>query len=263
MATDPYAAPKARVEDVRAGATEGEFIAGGQAVAANHGWEWITRGWGLFKEQPGMWILILVVWLVIVIAIALTPYIGGLVGNVLFPVFAGGIMLGCRELDRGGALAFGHLFAGFGANFGKLAAVGLYYFVVLVVVALAAGRIAGLDDRTALGLFTGIVPVPADTVPDLRYLLAVLIVFAVMLPVLMSIWFAPALIVFHDGRLGETLKASFSACLKNIVPFLLYGAILLVFMFAASLPILLGWLVLGPTMFASVYASYKDIHYAD
>jgi uncharacterized membrane protein len=56
------------------------------------------------------------------------------------------------------------------------------------------------------------------------------------------------------------MKQSFSGCLKNIVPFLLYGAILLVLSVLASLPLLLGWLVLGPVLAASLYTGYRDIY---
>ena len=58
----------------------------------------------------------------------------------------------------------------------------------------------------------------------------------------------------------ESMKQSFSGCLKNIVPFLVYGVVFLVLGVLASLPIFLGWLVLGPMLSASVYTSYKDIY---
>jgi uncharacterized membrane protein len=48
--------------------------------------------------------------------------------------------------------------------------------------------------------------------------------------------------------------------LKNILPFLVYGILYLIFAFVASIPLLLGWLVLGPVLIASVYFSYTDIY---
>jgi uncharacterized membrane protein len=76
----------------------------------------------------------------------------------------------------------------------------------------------------------------------------------------MATWFAPALVVFHGMGAGAAMKASFLGCLKNILPFLLYGVVLFVFSILASLPLLLGWLVLGPVLAASVYTSYRDIY---
>jgi uncharacterized membrane protein len=57
------------------------------------------------------------------------------------------------------------------------------------------------------------------------------------------------------------MKASFVACLRNIVPFLVYGVILFVLAIVASIPFGLGWLVLGPVMAASLYAGYRDIFF--
>jgi uncharacterized membrane protein len=53
--------------------------------------------------------------------------------------------------------------------------------------------------------------------------------------------------------------ASFRACLANIVPFLVYGLIGLVACVLATIPILLGWLILMPVLIVSIYTSYRDI----
>ena len=84
---------------------------------------------------------------------------------------------------------------------------------------------------------------------------------ALMLPLFMAIWFAPLLVVFHEHGALEAMKASFTGCLRNIVPFLVYGVIGFVLMVLASVPVLLGWLVLGPVMVASIYTAYRDIYF--
>jgi hypothetical protein len=43
------------------------------------------------------------------------------------------------------------------------------------------------------------------------------------LPIVMAIWFAPALVVFNAMQPVDALKASFHACLKNTLVFLVYG----------------------------------------
>jgi uncharacterized membrane protein len=58
----------------------------------------------------------------------------------------------------------------------------------------------------------------------------------------------------------EAIKESFMGCLKNILPFLVYSIVLVVLGVVASIPLGLGWLVLGPTLVGSVYASYRDIY---
>jgi len=97
MATDPYAAPRARVADVPAGAPGGNFVAEGQAVAAGNGWQWIVDAWALFKRQPGMWIAIIVVFFVLFFLVSLVPFVGSLAAALLGPVFAAGSCAGARR----------------------------------------------------------------------------------------------------------------------------------------------------------------------
>jgi uncharacterized membrane protein len=84
--------------------------------------------------------------------------------------------------------------------------------------------------------------------------------FALLLPVIMGIWFAAPLVVFHDHGAVDAMKASFAGCLKNILPFLWYSVIFMLLAIVATLPLGLGWLVLGPVLAASIYTAYRDIY---
>jgi uncharacterized membrane protein len=57
----------------------------------------------------------------------------------------------------------------------------------------------------------------------------------------------------------ESMQVSFFACLKNIVAFQLYAIIILVLTVLAAMPYGLGLFVLVPTLFGSIYTSYRDI----
>jgi uncharacterized membrane protein len=265
MATDPYAAPRARVADVpaTAGAEEGTFIPEGQTVPAGHGWTWITEGWALFRRQPGAWVLIIVVFVVLSVVIAIVPFLGNIAGYVLGPVFAGGLMLGCHELARGGELRLGHLFEGFRDHLPRLAILGVAYLAMFLAIFVVAFAVAGAG--LGLGWIFGVGgddPLPAG-VGTMTILLAVLVALALMVPAVMAIWFAPALVVLNDFGVGDALAASFRVSLKNFVPFLVYGAIFLGLSILASIPLMLGWLALAPTTVATVYTAYRDIFYAE
>jgi uncharacterized membrane protein len=262
MATDPYAAPRARVADVPpTGGPDAAFIPEGRAVRAGRGWTWFTDAWALFREQPGTWVLILVVFVAVSVVIGIVPVLGNLAGSLLGPIFAGGLMLGCHELARGGELQLGHLFAGFRDHLGRLALLGVAYLVMLLVALVVAFAVAGagLGLGWILGMGAG------DALPTgigmTSIFLAVLVALALMIPAAMAIWFAPALVVLNDLGVGEALKVSFLASLKNFVPFLVYGAVFLGLAIVASIPFMLGWLALGPTIVASVYTAYRDIFY--
>jgi uncharacterized membrane protein len=90
-------------------------------------------------------------------------------------------------------------------------------------------------------------------------LLAVLVIVALSLPLTMAMLFATPLIVLRDADIVSALKTSFFACLKNLLPFLVWSVAMIVLGFLATLPFLLGWLVLGPVMMVSLYMAYRDI----
>jgi uncharacterized membrane protein len=256
MTTNPYATPRAAVSD--APVPQGEYVPGGKSVPAANGWNWIAEGWTLFKAAPGLWIGMIVVFMVMYLAAMLVPIIGPVAQYLLMPVFMGGIAAGCRAIDDGSGLQFNHLFAGFQAKFGTLAAIGALYLAgfaaILGVVMLITG----------VGVFAvmagGAQDVAASGGAALSILLAVLIAMALSIPLMMAIWFAPALAMFHELGAVEAMKASFSGCLRNVVPFLVYGIVGFVLAIVATIPLMLGWLALGPVFAASVYTGYRDIY---
>src|SRR6476469_8954464 len=141
---NPYAAPSAHVADVS------QMIDGGQTVPAGNGWQWIADGFALFKMNPGIWILNLIILMVIFVALALIPFIGTLATYILFPILTGGLMLGCHALEHNEPLEVGHLFAGFPEKAGPLAVVGVLYLVGLVAIVLIASVFFGFGIFGAL-----------------------------------------------------------------------------------------------------------------
>jgi len=68
--------------------------------------------------------------------------------------------------------------------------------------------------------------------------------------------------VFRNMPPVDALKASITASLKNIMPFLVYGLIYIVAAIVASIPFGLGWVVLVPVLLLTAYVSYKDVFVA-
>ena len=232
------------------------YVPGGRSVIAERGWAWIAAGWDLFKKQAGMWIALTLVALVIFVVLSLIPFIGGIALTVLSPVFGAGVVIGCRAIEEGRALEIGHLFAGFKEKLAPLATVGAIYLGATIVIVLVVMLVSGVS---VFSIAAGGDPAAAPAA-ILAVLLAVLVILALMLPLFMAVWFAPALVVFQGKSAVDAMKESFSGCMRNIMPFLIYGVVMLVFSVLASVPLLLGWLVLGPVLAASLYTSYKDIY---
>ncbi len=228
----------------------------GRSVDAGRGWAWITEGFELFKKQAGLWIGIVVVLFVIMIVLAVIPILGAIATALLLPVFGGGLMLGCRSLQRDGTLEMGHLFAGFKEHtaslvtLGALAIVGWIIVVIPVVAIVGTGAFLGAasGDAAGVGAIGG------------TFLLGMLIALALSILVYMAFWFAPALVVLRGMAPVAAIKQSFSGCLRNIVPFLIYGVALFVLGILAAIPFGHGWLVLGPVVIASIYTAYRDVY---
>jgi uncharacterized membrane protein len=256
---NPYAAPKAAVADETLVLSD-DFVPGGLAQPASHGWDWIPAAWDLFKRQPGLWIGIWLLLIVMSFGVALIPFLGNFIFMLLWPVLMAGIAIGCRALDEGRELELGHLFAGFQQRTGTLFAVGGLYLAGVTLITLVVMLVVGAG---VFALMSGgeVDPNMATAMGGIGALLGVLIVLALMLPLVMAIWFAPALVVFHEMSALDSMKMSFAACLKNILPFLLYSVIFVGLAIVASLPLLLGWLVLGPVVSITVYTAYRDVFF--
>jgi len=229
-----------------------------RAVEAGRGLDWWTGAWSLFTRGAVNWIVMALILIVIIAAIGFVPLLGGLVISLLLPVFVGGWMLAARKVDGGGAVEIGDLFAGFRDRLAPLAVVGALALAASLLITLAVAMLGG---GAMLGMFAGgMHGSGAGMMAGLGAgMLALLVALVLSLAVTMALWFAPALVVLRGLAPVEAMKASVSACLKNAVPFLVYGALYIVAAVAASIPFGLGWIVLIPVTMLTVYASYEDI----
>lgn len=204
------------------------FNGASRRVDVDNVFDWFRQGWAIFLAKPGVWMAMTIILIVILSGLAIIPWFAELAACLLTPLLAAGLLLACRKVERNETLEISDLFAAFQSHSGGLVMLGVFYMLVML-----GGGLLG-------------------TLPSL--LLCMLIA--------LSIWFASALLVFNRLPPVDALKASCHACLKNFLVFLVYGLISLVLCFFAALPIGLGFLVLGPVLAGSVYASYRDIFIA-
>jgi uncharacterized membrane protein len=260
MADNPYAAPRTHVEDAPTSLPDGEFIPGGRAVPAGNGWRWIPDAWAFTGLQRGTFIGVFLLCALIAIVLGLIPILGSIISALIMPVIFGGFMLGCDALRRGGQLEVGHLFAGFRDHAAKLIALGGIYLAFFVAMVLVVVLIFG--STVGLLFFGGAQPTPEEMAGlVMTILLASLVMLALSLPMYMAMWFACPLIVLGQHDVAAALKSSFGACLKNILPFLVWSIAIFFLSIVASIPLALGWLLLGPVVMASIYLSYRDIYH--
>ncbi|MSP86677.1 MAG: hypothetical protein EXR42_04675 [Methylotenera sp.] len=223
-------------------------------VPAANAWAWVVSGFELFKAYPAMWIIILVIYLAIIIPISLIPVIGSIVSTLLAPVFAAGMMWGCKAIVHKQDLEINHLFEGLKKNTAQLITVGGIYMVSLLLVAVLV--VLSLDSGTIALLKAG-----KELSQEQASIAAVPILIAMLfiVPILMAYLYAPILVGLNNLTATQAMKLSFIACIKNMLPFLLYGLIFMGLLVAAIIPFGLGLLVAVPVMMTSLYASYVDV----
>ncbi|WP_291846949.1 BPSS1780 family membrane protein [Accumulibacter sp.] len=255
--SNPFQAPVARLQDYGVGSL-GSFIAGGRLVPASHGYYWLRSGWEMFRTAPGTWIGIALTFMAVVLIFGSIPLLNIAV-NLVIPVFIGGISIGCRAIEEGRGIRFAHLFAGFARQPGALLLVGLLYLLGLLVMAIIIGVIAALTGALAFGTAGR---AGGEETAIWTFVVSVLAMILVFTPLAMAVWLAPPLVVLHELSASQAIRASLRVALRNFPPFLLYGVLVLLAAVLASLPFLLGWLVLLPVLYASLYAAFRDLFFS-
>jgi hypothetical protein len=240
-------------------------------VAAARGVRWLGEGWQLFRAAPLAWLaLVFAYWLVITV-VSLVPYAGLAAAAVMVPAFSVGFMAAARAAERGAQVELGLLFDGFRQAPAPQLALGVAYFLCLAAVIAASS----LADGGALArmLVVGERPDPQD-IESGELATAAATAALLYAPVMMMFWFAPPLAAWHGAPPAKALFFSAAAFLMNWRAFVVYGAACLAATFVLSGAMLLGAaalrvspmalvtpvaLVLLPLLFASFYASYRDV----
>jgi len=227
------------------------------------GWRWLSEAFEIFKKSAGVWIAMFIVYLVLMIAGSLVPFSNLLLG-FFGPIFSAGFMVACYQSDFHADAKFANMFAGFKQQTGNLMLLGLLYVIFTVLLFVILGLFVYITaGEDVLSVFTAMAFDEAEPDEILTLIPSLLLLIPVSLliwtPLIMAYWFAPALVVLNKQNPWTALRLSFTGCLKNILPFFLYSIVLIVFAVLASIPVGLGWLVLGPVMIIAIYTAYKAI----
>jgi uncharacterized membrane protein len=266
---NPYAAPSAEVLSAPEPDDNATFNQRGRTCNFGQGMAWIGQGWSLFTRAPLIWIVNIVIVWAIFFGLSIIPLIGTYITYAIYGLLFAGLSLGAHAQHGGRPLQVEHAFAGFRApHLMPLFVLGLLYMIVgvfiLVITGIlfnvmlgASGAVGALlsgNTSELTGVFAGM---------GLRLLLVILIVMAISLPLIMAFWFAPALVALNGVSPINALGISFMACLKNFLPYLLFGLVFTVLFVIGIIPIGLGLFVVMPLLYTSSYASYRDIFLSD
>jgi len=254
-------------------------------VPASRGSIWLSRAYRLFVSSPGVWFGIAGFLMVML----MLPFINHLVA-ILMPVLIGGLMLGCHKQSKTSPIKFEHLFEGLKSNTKELLLLSAFYAGLSVLISLATFYIMLMFGVNIEELIANLVPKTQTVMTQeqalewmqglerdgilMKLLLALLIFLALMIPLFMAFWFAPALVVLNKASAAQALKISYLACKDNFVAFLIYGLVAFVYLIAffviisilmiliqpiAIILIFVGYLAIFAITLISIYTAYLDI----
>jgi hypothetical protein len=252
-----------------------------ERLPALRGVAWLRDAYGMLSLARLPWLVLMLLYYLILGLIDFLPYVGQIAAPILKPVFAVGFLAAAWSQERGGTPEPKQLFVGFRSNLWALLPLGV---VLVAGITLAVLGTALVDDGKLLDALSG--KSTRDELPlaDEQVQLAMLFAAGCALPVMLAMWFAPALVVFQDCSAWVALRTSLIAALANWKAIAVYG--LMVFFYGGvvpgvvitliklvvpatlestiSLAVLLPYLFLFiATLHISDYVSYRDIFHRD
>ena len=216
-------------------------------VDINRGVEWISGGFNLFMKKPGELIIAGLVLFIVSFVLNRIPFLGGGLATMLGVVAAGAMMLVCRAIEEGkDLLAEGQK----AANITPL--------WILSLIALGMGIVVGVLGLFLSGAVVGMMfvsPLLAMGLGALTFLLMML----VSVPMIMALWLAPGLVVLKGCDPVEAVRLSFSASIKNFLPFLIFYILAGIASMLGAMLLGIGLIFVYPVLLCATYIAYKDI----
>jgi uncharacterized membrane protein len=232
-------------------------------LEANRGLQWIKTGYVLFMKAPLLWIVLLAICFVTAAGVSAIPMVGEPLVSLMMPVAIIGLMAGCRSLELGDDLELMHLFCGFQRHTSHLITLG---GIALVGQYLIYGAMMMAGGAALVGIMMNNQAPPAQEVIQQAVAgagAAVMIGLVLFSALLMSMQFAPMLVFFRNVAPVAAMKLSLRAFTGNVGAMFVYGMSFMLLAILASLPMMIGWLILLPMVFTSLYASFCDIFPAE
>lgn len=246
-----------------------------ELLPAARGWSWIAGGFALFRRNPAALTFLVFGYMISLVIVGLVPLLGNALASVVLVPLSMGVMNGCRMIDRGEMPPLTAVFSGFEKNTRALLMLGAIYYASTMAILGIATLIDGGD--LAAAIRAGRLPPPEALERD-AVLVAALVGAGLAAPLTMAYWFSPMLAAWHGTGAGKALFFSLVALWRNWRALLVFSVaaaalaiaapgVLLVVASALSIPPPLAaaivmfplLFVFFPTMFASVYVSYREV----
>ena len=229
-------------------------------VGVGHGVRWISEGWSLFLARPGFWVLVALLQTLLIMLVLLVPLLGQVGAHLLMPILSAGLMVVAQRIQYDEPVTVAEAFTGFREHAPAVVNVGVWYmlgWMLIVALGLLLGGGAALSGM-AVGMETHYEWL-GTVISVFGILLAIVVSLLLVLPLVMSVWLAPPLAVFHDIPAMQAMKHSFVASLRSLPAFVVAFFLVTLMLFLTSLTLGLALLVVIPVMAGATYAAYRDL----
>lgn len=229
-------------------------------VGVGHSLQWLGGGWTLFMRRPGFWITAALLQTLVVLLVLLIPVLGELGAHLMIPILSAGLMVIAHRVQHNEPVSVADAFTGFREHAPAVVNVGVWYmlgWMLIVALGLLVGGGAALSGM-AVGMETqyewlGVV------ISVLGILLAIVISLLLVLPLVMSVWLAPPLAVFHDVPAMAAMRHSFVASWRSMPAFIVSFFLSVSMLFLCVLTMGLALPLVVPVMAGSTYTAYRDL----
>ncbi|MEE9411903.1 MAG: BPSS1780 family membrane protein [Methylococcales bacterium] len=223
---------------------------------------WYTLGWKWFTTNPVIWVLLLVAYFAILMVLQLIPVLGSLAGAVLWPGLSAGLLYAAKKSSEGTPMRMSDLFSAllYSNNQSGLLHLGMISLAVAIVSGFAIYSIGGEELMAALNQ-SNPSNMSEESMALMEAQLPMILSIMLIISAITAVFFmyAVPLVAFKGVPAFAAIKASISTSLINFIPLWLFGSLYLIFAMLASLPMMLGFLILMPVTICAWYASYLDI----
>ncbi len=219
--------------------------------------DYISRGFDIFKQNPGGYIGFAILFFIISLIINMIPLLGFLIAIIVTPPLSVGIAISSHKQEGEGNMEFGNFFKGFD-YIGQLIVAYIIMLVIYFVIALPLIIILGFS------IFTSFASGDTDAILESYQAIAnlgiwVVLFMAIFIYVGVSMRWTNYLIVFHKYDAVTAIKTSWQLVNKSWVWHFLFLLLCGLILIGGVIALLVGVVVAYPIIMAADYAGYADI----
>ncbi len=219
--------------------------------------EYFSKGFEIFKKNPGGYLGFIVVFFLIYLVTNLIPLLGPLIGVVINPALGVGFAIAAYLQEKTGSEEFGNFFKGFDF-LAQLLVANIIMIIIYVILAIPLIFIIGFSAIVAIT--SGDVDGVMDSFGQIASMgLGILFMMLLFFYVGMSLRWTSYLIVFHKYDAVEAIKTSWKLVNKNLIMHLAFGGLVILAMIGGIMALIIGIIFVIPIVAITDYVGFADI----